>query len=118
MKNTYEEVIAGKVLDVLKTKKYCNVPAKEFLQLWFSQTNRLNELQFTNKLLNFSRKNKLDYVIVLLGDTRHYEIIKFWKLKEKKKDTPLLLEAKNGQNPNDREEEDNGTENFGGSQKI
>lgn len=107
--NTYEEIIAGRVLDVLRTKQYCNVPAKEFLQLWFNHTNRLKETEVTKKFIEFKKANKLDYVIIMSPNGRSYDYVRFWRTKNESKKE--LLENSNGQNADDREEENDGRDN-------
>ena len=99
MMNTYEEVIAGRILDVLRTEKYCTVPAKEFLQLWFNHTNRLREIDLAKRFIKFKKDNNLDYVIIMSLNGGSYEAVRFWKVNRRH---PALTEELNEQDRDDR----------------
>ena len=54
-----------------------DVPLEIFVNLWF-RGKKFRDDQMTNKLLEFSKKNNLDYLIVISKPRR----VRFWKLKD------------------------------------
>lgn len=97
-------MFAKKILEVLETKKYCSVAANDFLQMWFHETNGLQDKLFTKKLIDFSKNNGIEYIIVMNVNGRSYDAIKFWK-----KHSKLELVGKlNEQNSDDRSKTQDG----------
>ena len=68
----------------LNINNYCTLNINVFVELWRERNNMLSNKDFTTKLLNFSKKYNLKYVII--EERGVYQFIRFWNKYKKQID--------------------------------